>query len=194
MATSSSKGYDPNIQAKANSPLAQSLQRMASDTKALADYLGCSVQAINQYKQGTSFPKTENLIKIAEFFGISVDYLLGLTGTPNRDTSIQSVHDATGLSEWAICKLHEMKLKNDETAFVDIISALIEDDNSEFFLAVIRSLVSCIDTEQEKELIDISIDNTPVKLYKGTHLKLLLQTKMIENISSLSTKLKGRLN
>ena len=194
MATSSSKGYDPNIQAKANSPLAQSLQRMASDTKALADYLGCTVQAINQYKQGTSFPKTENLIKIADFLGVSVDYLLGQTGVPNRDTSIQSVHDNTGLSAGSICKLHDLNERNEETSFVDIISLLLEDENAEFFLLIIKELLSCIDTDSEKELIDISIGDIQSKLYKGTHLKLLLQTKMIENISSLSTKLKGRLN
>lgn len=192
MASTTNKGYDPNIQEKANSPLATALRRFAKDSNALAKYLGCSVQAINQYKQGMAFPKTENLIKIAEYYGISIDYLLGLTGVPNRDTSIQSVHDVTGLSVGAVCKLHDMSEKNAETSFVDIISALIEDDNAEFFLRIIKSLVDCINTDRENELINISIDGVPLNLFKGTHLKLLLQTRLIENIPTIAKKVKER--
>lgn len=192
MASTTNKGYDPNIQEKANSPLATALRRFAKDSNALAKYLGCSVQAINQYKQGMAFPKTENLIKIAEYYGISIDYLLGLTGVPNRDTSIQSVHDVTGLSVGAVYKLHDMSEKNAETSFVDIISALIEDDNAEFFLRIIKSLVDCINTDRENELINISIDGVPLNLFKGTHLKLLLQTRLIENIPTIAKKVKER--
>ena len=191
MGISENSTYDSSIAEKAKAPLATFLQNNLKDTKEanrLKDCLGVSIQAINQYKLGTTFPKTENLIKIADYFGISVDYLLGLTGTPNRDTTIQAVHDVTGLSVGAIIKLHDIYEKNSETLFSEIISALIEDNNAEFFLSIISSLISCIDTDEGKETINITIDGKEENLYKETHLKLLLQIKVLENISAIAKK------
>lgn len=74
-------------------------------TKELAAYLGCSVQAVNQYKQGTAFPKTENLIKMSDYFDVSVDYLLGRSVVKSRDENIQIAQFTTGLSERAISAL-----------------------------------------------------------------------------------------
>ena len=71
--------YDVKVFDKAESPFAKRLRELVTNPAALKECLGCSQQAINQYKQGTAFPKTENLIKIADFYGVSVDYLLGRT-------------------------------------------------------------------------------------------------------------------
>lgn len=46
---------------------------------ALAKILGCSQNMISQWENGTRDPNTQTLIKIAEFFGVSTDYLLGNT-------------------------------------------------------------------------------------------------------------------
>ena len=85
-----------------------SILETEEDVEKLREYLGVSIQAINQYRHGVSYPKMENLIKIAECFGTSVDYFLGFTDVPNRDSSIQSVNIATGLSPDAICFLHDL--------------------------------------------------------------------------------------
>lgn len=124
MSAGESSRYDSKIADKANSAFAKKFKGLVPDAKtanALKEYLGVSIQAINQYKQGTAYPKTENLIKIADFFGISVDYLLGITSTPNRDTTMQAVCDFTGLSEKAVSILN--KADGDE---LDLISFLIE--------------------------------------------------------------------
>ncbi|MBQ3277493.1 MAG: helix-turn-helix transcriptional regulator [Oscillospiraceae bacterium] len=113
----------------------------SADVKGLADHLRVSQQAINQYKLGVSYPKTENLIKIADYFGISVDYLLDLTDVPNRDTSIQAVNEVTGLSAGAIVKLHEISKGADGPDFLAIISAWIESDQAEPLLSIMRSIL-----------------------------------------------------
>lgn len=71
-----SEGYDPQLMEKANTNIARFLRERATDPRKLADYLGCSVQAISQYKCGVVFPKVENLIKIAKYYGVSLDYLV----------------------------------------------------------------------------------------------------------------------
>lgn len=65
------------------------LSALCASSKELANYLGCSVQAVNQYKNGTAFPKTENLIKIAEYFGVSLDYLVGFSNSKSRDLNAE---------------------------------------------------------------------------------------------------------
>lgn len=42
----------------------------------LADKLGLSRSVFSDWKSGKSMPKTDKLLKIAEFFGVSVDYFL----------------------------------------------------------------------------------------------------------------------
>lgn len=42
----------------------------------VADYLGITRQAYSNYENGNRAPDTENLLKLAEFFGVSVDNIL----------------------------------------------------------------------------------------------------------------------
>lgn len=47
--------------------------------KELADRVGISPSAINQYEKGDKIPSTETLVKLAQELGITTDYLLGAT-------------------------------------------------------------------------------------------------------------------
>lgn len=124
--------YDSNIADKANTILTKRLRDLITDTSKLREHLGCSAQAINQFKQGTAFPKTENLIKIADFYDVSVDYLLGITDTKSRNTTIQAICEYTGLSETAVIKLHLWKDVNDRhCGWGQIISSIINSGYSE---------------------------------------------------------------
>ena len=176
--------YDPKVFDKAESPLAKRLQQLVTNPSALKDYLGCSLQALNQFKQGTAFPKVENLIKIAEYYGISVDYLLGLTDIPNLDNDLQSIHRITGLSVGAICKLSEFK-KNGENTFINVISTMIEDRNAAYFLALICQYISL--SEKEKtEHITIEMNGVTAEFFKENLVNTLLQSKIIENLPEIA--------
>lgn len=45
----------------------------------MADYLQITQPSYIRYENGTSQPSLENLVKIADYFDVSVDYLLGRT-------------------------------------------------------------------------------------------------------------------
>ncbi len=47
--------------------------------KELAERVGISPSAINQYEKGDKIPSTETLVKLAQELGITTDYLLGAT-------------------------------------------------------------------------------------------------------------------
>ncbi len=46
--------------------------------KNVADSIGIGLSAYQKYENGTRDISTENLIKLAEFYGVTTDYLLGL--------------------------------------------------------------------------------------------------------------------
>lgn len=43
----------------------------------VAKHLGISIQAYSHYELGTAEPTIDNLIKLAKYYDVSVDYLIG---------------------------------------------------------------------------------------------------------------------
>lgn len=52
--------------------------------KELAAYLNCSQQVYSNYELGQRDLPTEILIRLAAFYRVSTDYLLGLTDDPTQ--------------------------------------------------------------------------------------------------------------
>lgn len=52
--------------------------------KDCADIFGVTLRAWQTYEQGVSDPKYETLCKIADYFGVTIDYLLGRECNPKR--------------------------------------------------------------------------------------------------------------
>jgi len=48
----------------------------------VADALGVTVGNVQKFEYGTAKPKLENVIKLADFFNVSLDYLVGRTDNP----------------------------------------------------------------------------------------------------------------
>ena len=68
----------------------------------LADFLGVKRSTITMYVNGKSYPEFRTLIKIAEFFDVSLDYLV--TGERVEN---QTVRQELGLSETAVENLKD---------------------------------------------------------------------------------------
>ena len=51
----------------------------------VAEYLNCSQQVYSNYELGQRDVPTDILIRLADFYKVSVDYLLGLTSNPKRN-------------------------------------------------------------------------------------------------------------
>lgn len=58
-------------------------QKNKSQTE-MADFLHVSRQAYNFYENGVREPKLDMLIKMADFFDVSIDYLLSRTDFPKK--------------------------------------------------------------------------------------------------------------
>ena len=89
---------------KANSLFALRLKGLLAETrtsqKKLADYVGLSQQAVGQWVHGKSAPNLDDAIQIAEFFNVSLDYLLCLSESKVRENL--HLANTLGLSDDAI--------------------------------------------------------------------------------------------
>ncbi|MDR1563384.1 MAG: helix-turn-helix domain-containing protein [Oscillospiraceae bacterium] len=68
----------------------------------LADFIGVTRQAVSAYTLGASLPDIEKFEKIADFFGVSTEYLLGRTEVMETNIVKQAISEALQLSEDSI--------------------------------------------------------------------------------------------
>ncbi|MBR2612851.1 MAG: helix-turn-helix domain-containing protein [Clostridia bacterium] len=71
----------------------------------LAEAIGINQQTISNYETGKTIPDAFVLIKIADFFGVSIDYLLGRV-----DMDLYNEKRRTALIENIQRELEELKL------------------------------------------------------------------------------------
>jgi transcriptional regulator with XRE-family HTH domain len=81
---------------------------------------------LSDYKKGRSTPTSENLIKIADYFGVSIDYLLGHADAPvntiNGDVSGSAF--VQGVNNGTVSLDSPRKLTDEETELLKIFSKL----------------------------------------------------------------------
>lgn len=82
---------------------------------ALAESIGISRQSVTLYENHTRVPDIEILARFAEFFGVSADYLLGLSD--NRTNENAAIGDELGLTDKTILTLkwHKEQAEKGET-------------------------------------------------------------------------------
>ena len=160
--------------------------------KDFATFLGFSRPTVGFYENDERTPDADKLKQIAQKCGVSADYLIGLTDIPCPDTSIKALHEGTGLSTSALSKLHQLSLENRATAYSDIISLLIDDPNTEYFLSLIAKKISFASNQAArkdniKALIDhtitIDIDGVQTAIYKDNLVDSLIQTQLPSTLS-----------
>lgn len=90
----------------------------------LAHELGVKRQTVSLYKNGQSTPDAAQLKNIAMFFGVSADWLLGLSDTPTTSGDVKQVCNFIGLSEKVVNCLHQLNALPDlrKEAALDIVS------------------------------------------------------------------------
>jgi len=100
--------------------------------KELADYLQVSVGTVSNYEKSRHFPDPATICKIAEFFGVTCDYLLGRTTFRfNPEVIYQPFTDTYTVSDF-VNTMIELSPQN-RTALVEYIHLLLlrnKEDNS----------------------------------------------------------------
>lgn len=95
-------------------------------------------------------PKAETIIYLSKYFGVSADYLLGLSNVKTTDTNLQAVCNFTGLDTSSVDLILKAKNKKEldsliESGILFILSAELSDYK-----------------KASKEFIDVYEDKTPI--------------------------------
>ena len=122
----------------------------------LGEYLQKTRQAIGYYADGSSSPDWKTLVKIAQYFKVTTDYLLGLTDTPALNADIRQVADYTGLWGTAISMLHIEKEAELNEGLAEFLSYLATHEKTETLVQAIKNRNSFIGSSQ-KCLINFGI-------------------------------------
>lgn len=124
--------------------LRQLIENSGKTRKEIAEQLKCDTSTITKHYNGDRDITTDFLIKYANLFDVSADYLLGLSDTATTDKDIQFICKYTGLSERAIEVLHFYK---DYEMICPTINLLLETEIS----SVLQELgYMCSDMPKDK--------------------------------------------
>ena len=86
------------------------LRNTAGESQAaLSKALGVTKSTISLYETGDNVPDARTIRKMALHFGVSSDYLLGLSEAETNDKDIQSVSDFLGLSSKSVTAVRYIK-------------------------------------------------------------------------------------
>lgn len=171
------KGYD-NIFAVRLRAL---MEKTGTTQQVLADKTDCTRQAIAQYTGGLNAPNVDKLVSIARYFGVSVDYLLGLSDAETDDKDIQFICDYTGLSEEAVSNLHEYS--NDSNILFNSFS----EDPDNRYLDFINYLLT-FDIIDADVLFKVNVYKQNINFYsESTDITKGIIDTIIQSISSKET-------
>jgi len=113
-----------------NNPLNKKIRELLKDTGTtldeVAQHLNVTPEAVRLWCNGYARPDIDKLPQIAKYYGVTVDWLLGLSEVKQYNESYQAIHRLTGLSESSICFLDSTKLHG-FNYYLDIINLLISE-------------------------------------------------------------------
>ena len=85
---------------------------------------------INNWESGANNVKADDIENICRVFGVSADWLLGLSDVETPNAEVQAICNYTGLSESAVEHLHTcVEQLNPKNTYFDIVSGLLSKDD-----------------------------------------------------------------
>lgn len=79
--------------------IAKLIEESGRKIKYISEFLDISYSTLSSYNQGIRKPKKENAQKLADYFGVSVAYILGLDDNKNAPSNFKIVKDSFKTSE-----------------------------------------------------------------------------------------------
>lgn len=159
----------------------------------LAEYVGIARQSVAQWKDGKTKPDIYYLGKIANFFGVSTDYLLGRAEKPTPEMT--DIHRVTSLSTKAIERLiywNEGQTVHMGTGGKQLkaIDFLLKHGENEFFEAIYNYLLVDYAFKHFSPGLHESFNNKDEYIAKGKKQKaesedIVFETTQIVGVSNL---------
>lgn len=115
----------------------------------MAQAFSTTRQTVRNWQTGETVPDVISICCIAKFFGVTTDYLLGLTDTPTLNTDIREISDYTGLWGGAIAQLHIEKSSDLQEGLAEFLSYLATHKETTKLVQAIKNRNTFIDSSQK---------------------------------------------
>ncbi|MGI5873599.1 MAG: helix-turn-helix domain-containing protein [Bacillota bacterium] len=127
-----------------------------------ADTMGMMRSSLNMYESGERIPPADKLIALADYYGVSVDYLLVRTDVKTNDIDVASVCKEIGLSENAcacFCSVDELmriepnnnRLIINEKARRSLLNLIISSPEMTMIISAVLEIIKY--SQEEKEYL-----------------------------------------
>lgn len=126
-------------------------RRTGKNHKEIALEIGVSDGALSEWASDNKTANIDGLVAVAKYFGVTSDYLLGLSEVKSRNLTTQSISKATGLSEEAIETLRTFSKREDIESPMIFINSLLEDPKT---IYIITLMVNELLYSNDDELTD----------------------------------------
>lgn len=140
----------------------------------LADDLKITRQSLSLYEKAERTINIDLLVKIANYFNVSADYLLGLNENATTDTDLKAVCDYTGLNEKSVHllnllnKVKKLNISEMQPPIIDILDNFILNINDYYYKALYL-LQHAIGTTRPIDTKAISVFSNKSLNYKIIH-------------------------
>lgn len=168
----------------------------AISQKDAAQQIGIQQSTLSKYERGIQNPRFQELCLMADWFGVSVDYLLCRTEIPSipTDGKLQAAAEVTQLSEAALQVL--AALKYDHTK---LLSELLSTTPIETLLDLIAKYIHTSIprfkqstnignqiAENYNQLIPMTIDGTSVFMQESSFVASVLQHEIFDGLDTIA--------
>lgn len=110
---------------------------------------------INNWESGANNVKADDIENICRVFGVSADWLLGLSDIETPNAEVQAICNYTGLSESAVEHLHTcVEQLNPENTYFNIVSDLLSGDDFYNAIAYLKRAKQMEEKSSEKRKVD----------------------------------------
>ena len=107
----------------------------------IAEKIGIGQGQLSKHLNAQTELKISSLVKIAKYFGVSTDYLLGLTKLKSPNEDYKNIHKVLHLSDGTITNVKTMTEKIDGATYV--LNLLLDntEDTSKYFRSYILNII-----------------------------------------------------
>lgn len=143
-----------SVEEKYNAPFPTALRTLMEEKgvtqESIAKMTGKTRQTVSQYVNGISEPGYDVLVKIADYFDVSIDYLLGRTSDPNRapcavDDLMLSLKAVDAIERLQVFDTpnNQIQFGNASSHALDVLNCLLESPD---FYDVLGNMLMCFDS------------------------------------------------
>ena len=111
-----------NLSASFASRFSDLIEESGKKLVSIAEQTQISTGSLSRYQNGKTEPTATQIIKLAQYFGVTTDYLLGISDLRFMNMRKRTIREITGLSENAIDVLENPVPKNAP----EILSQIVE--------------------------------------------------------------------